>query len=564
MSVTRDHQVKAAEIHGLPSLERAVDFPPSIKMNSTPQDPAAGDLFPQTDRFGLGLLIALAAIFVWRIFFTGWVNLIPDECSYWTWSRRLDWSYFDNSGMVAYLIRLSTSVFGDSTPFSVRFPFLILSAAGTYLLYRASAILFENRIRAIVAALALNVMPVALLGGSAAIHDNALMFCWIATLWAAARFLKTEDGRWFYVMGLTSGMAILSKYTGVLVVFSLLLFLLWNKSHRRWFLRKEPWLGACIAALFTVPIIWWNVEHDWASLHHILFIGTGSVSLSRRILDGFGYHLAQFLLVSPLFYVAVLACLYRGIAKNLKTPDPAQSLLLSFSFPLFIFGLMAFKGHVEANWAFTGYASAVILAVELLSSARRDGADRSGNCFGRAYLKWGVGFAVVPAIVVVVHAWIGLVPASMEKKLGKADRVIWETRGWEGLGKHVGRLVRTGDVIAGDSYQLCALLEFNVPGNPRVRYLAPWKRPTQFDVWEPSYDNLKGRDIIFVSPRPLDPSSKVLATVYENFGKVERLPAYDVTYHGAVIRRIYVSRGHGFDPFSPKRLGPRSLFYRDY
>src|SRR5271157_5322503 len=73
------------------------------------------------------MILVLAAVFVWRIFFTYSVNLIPDECSYWAWSRRLDWSYFDNSGMVAYLIRLSTSLFNESAPVSVRFPFLILS-----------------------------------------------------------------------------------------------------------------------------------------------------------------------------------------------------------------------------------------------------------------------------------------------------------------------------------------------------------------------------------------------------------------------------------------------------
>ena len=245
--------------------------------------------------------MGLAAVFAWRVLFTGWANLIPDECSYWTWSRSLDWSYFDNSGMVVYLIRISTAFFGEQTPFSVRFPFLVLSGFTTYLIYRASYILFQNRSRAVTAATVFNITPIALLGGSAAIHDNALLFFWVMALWAAASFVRSEDPRWFYTMGAAAGLAIQSKYTGVLILPCVLVFLLWSAPHRRFLLRKEPWIGGLIAAAFALPILWWNVSHQWASLHHIFFIGAGAASLGKRILDGLGYHLAQFLSVSPLF-----------------------------------------------------------------------------------------------------------------------------------------------------------------------------------------------------------------------------------------------------------------------
>ena len=214
---------------------------------------------------------------------------------------------------------------------------------------------------------------------------------------------------------------------------------------------------------------------------------------------------------------------------------------------------MAFKTHVEANWAVMGYPSAAVLTAGLLSRPRKTTRAGVRTWFGPRYFQWGALIAVVTVVLIVLHAWIGLLPASVERRLGKAD----------GLGRRVADLREAGDVIAADSYQLCTLLEFNVPGHPHVRYLAPWRRPTQWDVWEPSYDNLKGKNILFVSPRPLDPSSHVLMTIYENFKRVERLPPYSVMYHGTEIREIFVCRGYGFDPFKPRRLGPRSLRYRD-
>ncbi len=510
------------------------------------------------------MIIALIAVFVWRIFFTFSANLIPDECSYWVWSRRLDWSYFDNSGMVAYLIRLSTTLFGYSSPFTVRLPFLILSALTTFFIYETGRLLFESRSKAILSALVLNLTPAALLGGSTAVHDNALLFFWVLTLWTAARFVRSGKDNLFYFMGISVGLAIQSKYTGILALTVLFLFLIWCKDYRDRLLRKEPWLGLAIALVLTLPIIWWNFRHEWASFHHILFIGSGSESLSKRITDGLGYHLAQFLLISPLIYFALLVGCGSSLMKNIFKPDPREALLLCFGLPLVMFGVQAFRGHVEANWAFMGYASAVILAPHIISKERTENTGRVWTWFGERFMKWAIILTIVPVLVVLVHAWAGLLPAAVEKRIAKEDRVIWETRGWEGLGRHVAELMKPNDVIAADSYQLCALLEFNIPGQPNVRYLAPWKRPTQFDVWEPSFDNLKGRDILFVSPAQLVPSSNDRTTIYENFAQIEPLPVYEVKYHGTGIRTVYVYRGLSFDPSHPRKLGPRSLLYKEY
>ncbi|MFH0824920.1 MAG: glycosyltransferase family 39 protein [Pseudomonadota bacterium] len=507
------------------------------------------------------MLTLLVLVFAWRILFSHHFNLIPDECSYWAWSRRLDWSYFDNSGMTAYLVRLSTAILGEHTPFSVRLPFLILSAASTWLVYSISLLLFGSTHRALLSALILNLTPLGLLGAAAAMHDNALMFFQLCALWAAARFLRSEDQRWFYVMGASAGASILSKYTGVLVLPCLLLFLLLSPSHRRLVLQPGPWIGALIAGTFMLPIIGWNIAHHWASLNHVLFIGTGSLDWTRRLADGLGYHAAQFIIISPFFYLALTAGLWRACKRNPAHPDPGEILLLVFSFPLLFFGVLAFKGHVEANWASMGYPSAIILAVEMICRADADKKSAFPRFLDPRFRRWALILAVGPVVLTVLHAWIGLLPAALEKKLEKVDRIVWETRGWDGLGRHVRAVTKNGDVIAGDSYQICALLEFNVPGNPYVRYLAPWKRPTQFDVWEPSFDNLAGRNILFVSPQPLAPSSESRASIYENFERVEELPGYGVEYHGNVIRTIHIYRGWNFNPFAPKRLGPRSLKY---
>jgi hypothetical protein len=271
--------------------------------------------------------------------------------------------------------------------------------------------------------------------------------------------------------------------------------------------------------------------------------------------------LAQLAIVSPLIYFAFLVATAYSLYEVVREPNPEKLLLLCFGSPLFFFGVMAFRGHVEANWSFVGYASIMILSVEVIGRGLVEMSRRMWGLFNRRFQIWSLGLAIVPAFLVVLHAWVGLIPAEWEKKWSKEDRVVWETWGWDGLGKHVGALKTPGDVIAGDSYQLSALLEFNVPGQPKVRYLAPWNRPTQFDVWDPSYDNLAGKNIIFVSSKPLVPSSPERTTIFENFSRIEELPVYEIMYHGVAIREIYLYRGHNFNPSSPRQLEPRSLTY---
>src|SRR3954462_605889 len=49
------------------------------------------------------------------------LDLSGDEAQYWDWSRRLDWSYFSKGPLVAYVIRASCAMFGETMP-AVRYP----------------------------------------------------------------------------------------------------------------------------------------------------------------------------------------------------------------------------------------------------------------------------------------------------------------------------------------------------------------------------------------------------------------------------------------------------------
>src|SRR5262249_48238337 len=53
-------------------------------------------------------------VLILKVIFMGSVNLIPEEAYYWNYAQHLDWGYLDHPPMVAWLIWLSTAIFGKS------------------------------------------------------------------------------------------------------------------------------------------------------------------------------------------------------------------------------------------------------------------------------------------------------------------------------------------------------------------------------------------------------------------------------------------------------------------
>ena len=93
---------------------------------------SAASLFPKSPeaRLTLGILALLLTVRVAGVIASP-LNLYADEAQYWRWSQDLAWGYYSKPPMIAWVIYVSTAVFGD-TEWAVRIaaPFLHTAAAG--------------------------------------------------------------------------------------------------------------------------------------------------------------------------------------------------------------------------------------------------------------------------------------------------------------------------------------------------------------------------------------------------------------------------------------------------
>ena len=118
--------------------------------------------------------------------------------------------------------------------------------------------------------------------------DTALIPFAVAMLWSLVRLNESGDGRWWLAAGLFAGLALLSKFTAIMLLPAVVAFMLVPDWRWRWLLQPYPWLAALIAVAVFSPVLIWNFQHDWASFRFQAVRAVGDASVfaahGRRVL----------------------------------------------------------------------------------------------------------------------------------------------------------------------------------------------------------------------------------------------------------------------------------------
>lgn len=314
----------------------------------------AGWLARLTPAQAVLLIIAVSAVV--RLIGTSQLGIESDSTYSAVIARQWSWSYFDHPPMHYLLVRLSTWLLGTDFGLGVRLPFMLLFAGSTWLLYRVTAIAFDEW-AGFWAATALNLCGIFTLAYSHFIVPDGPLFFFLllAARILAPLLLKMEtrsaDLHWIGA-GLAGGGAFLSKYTAVFTIAGLFVFLLTSKTQRHWLARRGPWIAAALTALSFLPVIWWNSQHDWASF---AFQGRRAVPISHGdillFLESIGI---QMFFLTPWLYVPMLLSFLKALALGPRRPNHWFFACLAAG-PLLLFtGLTVFHRGLP-HWTLPGW-----------------------------------------------------------------------------------------------------------------------------------------------------------------------------------------------------------------
>jgi 4-amino-4-deoxy-L-arabinose transferase-like glycosyltransferase len=321
----------------------------------------------RTDRV---LLILFALVYLFRFASSMEMGIMPQDAYYYLYSEYLDWSYFDHPPAVAYMLRISSELFGQSVAVLKATNFVVSLLALIAFYYLSS--LFVSKRKALYSTIFYGVTLQLTVLSMVTTPDVPLLLFWTLSLIAFFKALEGVKWHWWAVTGLLIGLSFMSKYTGVFLLAGVFGFLILSRNHRHYLLSWQMSILLLCALIPAVPIVWWNYSNDWISFKFQSAERADDVAkFALKPKYFFGNIGTQMLLLIPVGFVVLFAVFYKQIRKILRDKFKLNDhtlFLLIFSLPiiLFFYGV-SWIYWVKLNWTMSAYIAGFVLISRYLN-----------------------------------------------------------------------------------------------------------------------------------------------------------------------------------------------------
>ena len=403
---------------------------------------------------------------------------MPQDAYYYLYGQNLSLSYFDHPGMIGYILRIFTDVFGHSI-FAVKFADFVITSLTIFSFYKlASYFLSKQKLERAFILIASTIFISILSFNST--PDVPLLLFWTLSLICLYKAIF-EDKKWYWILGgIAMGLAFNSKYTSLLLQFGLLAFLLFSNKYRKLFLSPWLWISLIISVAVTFPVWYWNYQNEFASFAFQSSERTSSITkfeISPKNFFGAIGH--QMFLLLPVLFLIFITFTYKYVKRALlkfKIPQAKTLFLLAFFIPTFV-GFFAITPiyWVKLNWMMPSYITGIILA---------------GMFINKKLLKTQIIFSIVFHVLVSIQILFFVAPI-------KSDDT-WV--GWEELAGEIELLQEEYPntfVFSDDNYKTSACLNFFMDDKIYAQNIIG-KHALHFDYLDDDLSTLNNKNAIFI------------------------------------------------------------------
>jgi len=433
------------------------------------------------------------------------MGIMPQDAYYYLYSENLALSYFDHPPMVAYMLKLSSTLFGQSvtviklTDFTISFfSFISFYYLSTFFLSKRkavyAAILYGSTLQLTI--LSVNTTP-----------DVPLLFFWTISLIVLYKTLSQKKLYLWILSGVLIGLSFNSKYTGLFLLLGLFLFIIMSKNHRHLLFSKQIFVTLFFILLTVSPIIYWNIKNDWISFAFQTTERANDISrLSLKPKFFLGTLGTQMVLLVPFFFCGLVFILYKLSRKMIKKKaflGDDTNFLLAFSLPViaFFFTVSLFY-WVKLNWLMPGYITASILVSIYLK---------------RKLLVYQVITSLVFHVLFFIQVAFYVVPINSDD--------TWF--GWKQLADEVETVRKEQPdsfIFSSDGYKTSAVLNFYMDEHVYSGNIIG-ENGLQFSIIDSELDHLNARDAYYIASE----------TNFKNLSKSNKIPNKLEDYFSQVI-----------------------------
>ncbi|MDR1696150.1 MAG: glycosyltransferase family 39 protein [Endomicrobium sp.] len=425
------------------------------------------------------LTVGIVALF--KLFLSAVLELHPDEAYYWLWSKHLALGYYDHSPMIAYFIKITT-LFSDSEIF-VRLSSVIVTVFLSFLTWKFAKEFFDETVAA-ASVIVVNTLPLMMVASIVITPDTPVFLFYCLSVCCIWRLAGTNETKYWYLTGMFFGLTLLSKYTGVLFVPCLFIYMILDKKLS-WLKNKHFYLMFLTAFIVFLPVVIWNSQNGWISFSYQLNHGLYNDKLNLGYV--FEYLGAQCLVAGPFVFIAGFMAAYGYFVSK----DSKKIFLASFSVPIILFFVItALKRLPGANWPSFAYFTFSVMAAGYLLSG--------GSKLKRNILIAGVCFNAAVSAAAGLHAEYSIIPVyKFSQKAAVADATNWFS-GWKILGGDL--LKRDIKYAVTHSHQWGGAIAYYTKGrigvfldNNRLNQFAYWDVPEDLKYGKTAYVNIDNR-----------------------------------------------------------------------
>ncbi len=489
-------------------------------------EPARSDFFSARPLWIFaGLLIAARVLAL----IVSPLELYPDEAQYWKWSRDFAFGYYSKPPMVAWMIGLTTAVFGNAE-WAVRLGAPLVHAGMAGFLFLTGRALFDER-AGLWAAIAWLTLPGPALSSFVVATDAPLLLAISGALYAFVKFVQTRSWLWACALGAGVGLGFLSKYAMLFFVAGAALAFIFDAEVRRAFLSPKLIAIIGLATLIFAPNLIWNAQHGFATVAHTADNANLDADL-YNIGNLFEFWLDQLAVAGPVLFPMIVVALV--LVWRAKGGERARALkwLALFALPAFlVISFQAFLSRANANWAASAYPAAVLMLTGwALVSARR------------WYLA---GVAVNVAVSLLFLAFTISPPLADAMGMSNSFKRM---RGWDFMTQELLEIAEAGNyetVVTDDRFVFQSMDYYsrNVAGRPDLRMWLRHETPHNHAAMTAPLPDGYGEPVLLVSY-----FEDFQPWLEADFDRMEKVGELEIPIGGDRVRRLRLYEAQGYHP----------------
>jgi 4-amino-4-deoxy-L-arabinose transferase-like glycosyltransferase len=276
----------------------------------TPSPDPRRTSFLQSDAHTLAHFI-LAQIVIWTV--VPWffaislpLDVVSDGLG---WGHEWQWGYFKHPPLPSWTVEAFFDVLGDWGPFLLSQIAIAVTYVFVYLIGRE---MMPSR-QALIATLLLVGVYYFSIPTPEWNHNVAQMPVWAWASFAYLKAIRTSRWRWWAMLGLAAGVAVLTKYASAVLFLAILAHLLSTRKTAAQFAAPGPYIALAVLLAVIAPHLVWLVQNHFPTLGYAEARAGHGGGVARRILAPFGFLVSQIATVLPALIIAAAIGLLRRV-----------------------------------------------------------------------------------------------------------------------------------------------------------------------------------------------------------------------------------------------------------